>query len=87
MQVCEVVMCHFTARSLHSLKPSVTSHFTAYPKQIEFDFGHFTVYYLLVGLCCPRVLIYVVNLISFIDLDLIKIVMWCEIDRLHVCLV
>ena len=30
------------------------------------------------------VLIYVVNLIYFIDLDLIKIVMWCEIDRLHV---
>ena len=34
-------------------------------------------------MCCPGVLIYVVNLISFIDLDLIKIVMWCEIDYMY----
>ena len=63
--------------SLHSSvtsQPKTIGHFTAYPKQIEFDFGHFTAYYLLVGVCCPRGLIYVVNLISFIDLDLITIV-------------
>ena len=46
-----MVMGHFTARSLHSLKPSVTSQPI---QQIEFDFGHFTAYYLLVCVCCPR---------------------------------
>ena len=61
--------------SLHSSvtsQPKTIGHFKAYPKQIEIDFGHFTAYYLLVGVCCPRGLIYVVNLIYFIDLDLIK---------------
>ena len=43
--------------SLHSSvtsQPKPIGHFTAYLKQIEFDFGHFTAYYLLVGVCCPR---------------------------------
>ena len=43
--------------SLHSSvtsQPKTIGHFTAYPKQIEFDFGHSTAYYLLVGVCCPR---------------------------------
>ena len=43
--------------SLHSSvtsQPKPIGHFTAYPKQIEFDIGHFTAYYLLVGVCCPR---------------------------------
>ena len=48
------VMGHFTARSLHSLKPSVTSQ----PIQNQLNFISVTsqpIYtYLLVGVCCPR---------------------------------
>ena len=78
---------HIGYGSLHisvTSQPKTIGHFTAYPKQIEFDFGHFTAYYLLVGVCCPRV-IYVVNLISFIDIDIIKHCgVWYGIDILHV---
>ena len=56
----QTVMGHFTARSLHSLKPSVTSQ----PIHNKLN---------LTSVCvAPGVLIYVVNLIYFIDLDLIK---------------
>ena len=46
------VMGHF--HSLVTSQPKTIGYFTAYPNQIEFDFGHFTAYYLLVGVCCPR---------------------------------
>ena len=61
--------------SLHSSvtsQPKTIGHFTAYPKQIEFDFGHFTAYYLLVGVCCPRGFDLCCEFDLFIDLDLIK---------------
>ena len=34
----------------------IIGHFTAYPQQFQFDFGHFTDHYLLAGVCCPGVL-------------------------------
>ena len=52
-----MAMCFTGYGSLHSSvtsQPKTIGHFTAYPKQIEFDFGHFTAYYLLVLVCCPR---------------------------------
>ena len=61
-----VVMGHFTAQSLHSLKPSVTSQ----PIQNRLSLTSVTsqpIIYLSVCVA-PGVLIYVVNLISFIDL-------------------
>ena len=76
-----MVMGHFPARSLHSLKPSVTSK----PIQNKLNLTSGTSQPIIYLLCvAPGVLIYVVNLISFIYLDLIK---KCdENDRLHVCL-
>ena len=53
--------------SLHSSvtsQPKTIGHFTAYQKQIQFDFGHFTAYYLLCVLppgcvlCCKFGLFY-----------------------------
>ena len=61
--------------SLHSSvtsQPKTIGHFTAYPKQIDFDFGHFTAYYLLVGVCCPRGFDLCCEFDLFIDIDLIK---------------
>ena len=61
--------------SLHSSvtsQPKTISHFTAYPKQIQFDFSHLTAYYLLAGMC----FVYVVILIYCIDL-----IKHCEIVR------
>ena len=46
--------CYGSLHSSVTSQPKTIGHFTAYPKQIEFDFGNFTAYYLLVGVCCPR---------------------------------
>ena len=53
--------------SLHSSvtsQPKTIGHFTAYAKQIEFEFGHFTAYYiylcvLIYELCCEFVFFYI----------------------------
>ena len=49
--------CHLTLSIiLHSSitsQPKTIGHFTTYPKQIQFDFGHLAAYYLLAGVCCP----------------------------------
>ena len=74
------VMGHFNVRSLHSLKPSVTSQ----PIQNKLNLTSVTsqpIIYLWVRVA-PRVLIYVV----YLDFLFNRFVMWCEIDRLHVCL-
>ena len=71
-------MGHFTARSLHSLKPSVTSQ----PIQNKFNFTSVTSQSIIYLQVCvvPGVLFYVVNLISILD-NSKKIVMGCEIDE------
>ena len=59
-------MGHFTARSLHSLKPSVNSQ----PIQNKLNLTSVTSQPIIYLYLCvaPGVLIYVVNLIYFIDL-------------------
>ena len=48
--------CIYGYGSLHSSatsQPKTIGHFTAYPKQIQFYFGHFTAYYLLARCVFP----------------------------------
>ena len=54
LYICNCICGYGSLHSSVTSQPKTIGHFTSYPKQIEFDFGHFTAYYLLVGTCCPR---------------------------------